>query len=604
MPRQLLHTALVVAAALLGTACENSYTFVSPTTPQGPPPFVGPPRGAEPESPSPAVVAPKEAPPPSKPEALTFFKTQSSAEWVQHNFHLQKTYARVIVVDASGSPPTKITTGQLDLEAGPANEAPLELDVTLSVKSLQEAASASKGGDLIAVMPGHYAGFTLEDKLDTGDERFIHWKALGQPGEVVIDRPTAFDAKWMIVLSAVHHVIIEGFNIAGANEAGQPPIGPKAGILINGDFPLTQKLAHHIAIVGNYSHHHKTWGLHSVDSHTVLLEDNLFASSALEHSAYVSDGSDDYVIRRNVFYGSNASGLQCNIDAVSSLEKIKDMPELAGLGAYRPTRKMALALINKANEKFGANGYPDGRGFNFLIEDNVINENGHAGGGAINLAGVRESLIQNNLVYGNDSSGIVEWDNGNPYDAPLVSPGPKSAAELAENLPLFGCFANVIRNNTVLTQTKGRPALLVGNGSWSNRVYNNILINETKPSINLFPTGIWRFDGSHNVLNTVSYEGNATNLKGMAQNLPDGPGSALGVTHAQLAPQFVRGTLEPWVLLEKSWWKLNPKRPDFRPRAKALHLAGKGDPRELPKTDLEGHARAAADIGAYAAAAP
>jgi hypothetical protein len=34
----------------------------------------------------------------------------------------------------------------------------------------------------------------------------------------------------------------------------------------------------------------------------------------MEHSAYVSDGSDNYVIRRNVFFGSNVSGLQCNLD--------------------------------------------------------------------------------------------------------------------------------------------------------------------------------------------------------------------------------------------------------------------------------------------------
>ncbi len=604
MTRHAVHSALVLVSALLGTACGNTYNFVSPTTPQGPPPFVGPPRPLEPETPPAAVVTPKIEAPPSKPEALTFFKTQSSAEWVKHNFHLQKTYARVIVVDPSGSPPAKITTGQLDLEAGPASQAPLELDVTLSVKTLQEAASISKGGDLIAVMPGRYAGFTLQDKLDTGDERFIHWKALGKPGEVVIDRPTALDSKWMIVLSAVHHVVVEGFNIAGANEVGQPPSGPRAGILINGDFPLTQKLAHHIAIVGNFSHHHKSWGLHSVDSHTVLMEDNLFAHSAQEHGAYVSDGSDDYVIRRNVFVGNNASGLQCNIDAVSSLEKIKDLPELAGLGAYRPTRKVALALINKANEKFGANAYPDGRGFNFLIEDNVVNGNGRAGGGAINLAGVRESLIQNNLIYGNDASGIVEWDNGNPYDAPLVAPGPKTAAELAENLPLFGCFTNLIRNNTVLTETKGRPSLLVGNGSWSNRVYNNILINETKPSIHLFPTGIWRFESGHNVINTVSFEGNAVNLKALATTQPDEATTAQGVTLAQLAPQFVRATMEPWVILENGWWKLNPKRPDYRPRAGALHLAGKGDPRELPKSDLEGRPRKAPDIGAFTAAVP
>ena len=165
----------------------------------------------------------------------------------------------------------------------------------------------------------------------------------------------------------------------------------------------------------------------------MLLEDNLFALSAREHSAYVSDGSDDYVIRRNVFYGSNASGLQCNIDAVASLEKLKEHPELQAAGPYKPTRQYALAVLRLAAEKFGPHAFPDGRGFNYIIEDNVINENGRAGGGAINLAGVRESLIQNNLVYGNEASGIVEWDNANPYDASVVNPTLKTAAQIAEN---------------------------------------------------------------------------------------------------------------------------------------------------------------------------
>ena len=125
-------------------------------------------------------------------------------------------------------------------------------------------------------------------------------------------------------------MIIEGFNVAGSNQAGKAPEGPNAGIMINGNFVHSSKLAHHIALIGNFVHNHKKWGFHSVDSHSVLMQDNLFALSAMEHSAYVSDGSDNYVIRRNVFFGSAASGLQCNIDATSSLEKLKDHPALEG----------------------------------------------------------------------------------------------------------------------------------------------------------------------------------------------------------------------------------------------------------------------------------
>jgi hypothetical protein len=60
--------------------------------------------------------------------------------------------------------------------------------VFVSFKTLQAAAVAAQGGDLIAVMPGHYSGFVLEEKPSADDRRYIHFKAMGEPGDVVIDR--------------------------------------------------------------------------------------------------------------------------------------------------------------------------------------------------------------------------------------------------------------------------------------------------------------------------------------------------------------------------------------------------------------------------------
>ena len=71
---------------------------------------------------------------------------------------------------------------------GPARK----YQVSESFKTLQEAADAAQGGDLVAVMPGHYAGFVLEEKSSAGDNRYIHFKAMGEPGDVVIDQPRAF----------------------------------------------------------------------------------------------------------------------------------------------------------------------------------------------------------------------------------------------------------------------------------------------------------------------------------------------------------------------------------------------------------------------------
>ena len=189
------------------------------------------------------------------------------------------------------------------------------------------------------------------------------------------------------------------------------------------------------------------------------------------------------------------------------------------------------------------------------------------------------------------------------FDAASVSPGPRSVAEVtgADVFPIFGCFNNVVRNNTVLMAVRSRPALSVGNGSWGTRASNNVLVNDELPSIELLNTSIWRFDGSHNVLDRVNYEGPAAALKSLAISLPDGPRSTVGVNRQALLSSFVRPSEEPWIILEGNWWKLNPKRPDFHPRAGSALLAGRADPRDMPLTDLEGKPRPKADIGAYAA---
>jgi hypothetical protein len=598
-PRPVLRDGLLFAAALAAGCAGRE--FVSPATEQGPPPFIGPPEPGDTAAPA-ASAAPVAAPVEAAP--LAFHRTQESTEWVARAFKIQARYARVIAVYTGPKAPATVTVGKLDLAAPPGGEAAAELKVDLAVRSLQEAADAAKGGDLVAVLPGRYQGFTIGDKADAGDERYVHFKALGAPGEVVIDQASPTDKNWMVILQAAHHVIVQGFNVVGPNAPGaQPPAGANAGIFINGDFVSSSRLAHHLAIVGNFSHGHKKWGIHSVDSHTVLVQDNLFAHSAMEHSAYFSDGSDNYVIRRNVFFGSAASGLQVNVDPLASLEKLATHPALH-YPPMQPSRAWALGLLKAATERFGQNAFPDGRGFNYIIEGNVMNGNGRKGGAAINLAGVRESLIQNNLVYGNVSSGIAEWDNGNPFDAAQVDPGPQTPADVtgADVLPLFGCFNNVVRNNTVLMSTRGRPALSVGSGSWGTRARNNILINDELPSIELHPTGIWRFDGGNNVLDRVRYEGTAAALKSLAFSLPDAGHSVTGVSRRSLGSNFVQPGEEPWVILEGSWWKLNPKRPDFHPRASAILLAGKGDAREMPRVDLEGKKRSKADIGAYSAA--
>jgi hypothetical protein len=543
------------------------------------------------------------------PPSPVFYKTQNSDEWVRKTLHIQRRYTRVLLVDGAGDGDRikNVRVAALELNKRNANGQKVAAlyPINAVYKSLQEAADAARGGDLIAVMPGTYAGFVMGDKPDASDGHYIHFKAMGKRGECIINRASERDRDWMILLQAAHHVIVEGFNIAGATGPGMKPVGPRAGIMLDGDFGRSGKQAHHIVIAGNFSHNHLKWGLHSTDTHTVLIQDNLFALSALEHSAYASDGSDNYVIRRNIFFGSRASGLQCNIDSVSSFHELLKNPALRDYRKEEPTRAWALGLIKLATEKFGANNFPDGRGLNFIIEDNVINENGKAGGGSLNLAGLQESVIQNNLIYGNFNHGIAQWDDANPYDESYVEPGPQSSADVKdpEDLPLWGCHSNIIRNNTVLMNNKGRAAMQSRNGSWGTSMHNNIFINDQPFSIEIFNTSIFRLDARFNVINTSSFTGMPEALKVLAIALPEGPSMQSGITREKIAGEFVHYGEGPWVIIEGNWWRLNPNRPDFRPRADSKLLAHRGDASELPPRDLLGSLRHGPSIGALEPAA-
>lgn len=542
-----------------------------------------------------------------------FFHTQNSDLWVTHSIHVQRRYRRVLVVNPTGDNPKRLSIPSLDLNSRTnVNGASREYRINQTFETLQEAADAAEGGDLVAVMPGHYAGFVLEEKPTAADERYIHFKAMGEPGDVVIDQPSRVP-DWMILLRATHHVVIQGFNIAGSNGPGIEPSGPRAGIMLDGDFSKTGKQTHHIVIVGNFSHNHRKWGLHSRDTHTVLMQDNLFAKSAVEHSAYVSDGSDNYVIRRNVFFGSASGGLQCNLDSVSSFHDLIKNSELKDYRKEEPTREWAVGLMKLATEKFGENNFPDGRGTNFIIEENVMNENGRVGGGSLNLAGLQDSLIQNNLIYDNLNHGIAQWNDQNPYDQAYVEPGPSSPDQVKgpDDLPLWGCHGNIVRNNTVLMNNDHRAAMQARNGSWGTKMRNNLFINDQANSIEIYDTSIYRLDSSFNVANTVTYHSSAgddevkempPSLKALATQLPEGPNTISGITQEKAAPEFVRYSNVPWVIIEGKWWRLNPNRPDFRPRPDSKLFAAWGDAKNLPERDLAGHKRTGASIGALAPA--
>jgi hypothetical protein len=536
---------------------------------------------------------------PPRPAAIPcdpFCRTHDSDAWIAASLRVQRTYTRVLAVAAEGAAPRTVRVRPLALDARAPLPAQVELPVTAAFPTLQAASDAARGGDLVVVLPGRYEGFTVDDRPLAGDERYVHFQALGH---VVIDAPTPRDgARWMIYVRAAHHVILEGFELQGRGAPGvEDSPGPWAGIMLDGDFGFSGRLTHHVIVAGNRSHHHRMWGLHATDTRTVLLQDNVFAASAREHGAYVSDGSDDYVIRRNVFFGNHASGLQVNLDPEASLEELRKHAALRGHPAGEG-RAWALGLLREADRIYGPRSYPDGRGERFLIEDNVMNENGAAGGGALNLAGMSDSLIQNNLLYGNRAHGIAQWDNQNPYDRELAEPGPRAAAEVTgpEALPTWGCQRNVVRNNTVIMAAPRRAAFQAVRGSWGSVLANNVFINDEPASVEVSSSAVYRMEFGPNVVRDVALTDGAEALLGLARARPDR--LVTGVTRARFAAEVRRYGEEPWLLPDL---RPNPARPDFHPRRGSPLLHGTGDPAQLPPRDLDGAPRAGADMGALRA---
>lgn len=261
-------------------------------------------------------------------------------------------------------------------------------------KSLQHAADNVGPGDYVIVQPGKYWGFNLT--TDGKPDARITFHAM--PG-VEIDEafPGQQDG---INLEGADFVTVEGFYIHDM---------PRAGLRsVNNDG---------VVLRGNKSESNGYWGILTGWSENIVVENNITTGSEREHGIYISNSADGAIVRNNVSFGNRASGIQFNADR------------------YLPG---------------------DGIHSNNLIEGNVIFENGKGGGAALNLDGVQDSVIRNNLLYDNHATGIVLYVG--------------FAADGSKN--------NIVTNNTVVMAEDARWALLMTDGSDGNVLTNNILLNK------------------------------------------------------------------------------------------------------------------------------
>jgi parallel beta-helix repeat protein len=268
-------------------------------------------------------------------------------------------------------------------------------------QTLQQAANEVVAGDTVIVEPGDYAGFVMGWNFpQTGTASApITWQA--SPG-VVIDAPNPYTADG-IDLEGASYINIEGFTVD--NTSG---LITRAGIR-----SVTNT---NVLIEDNTVENCGDWGILSGFSNNLHIVDNVASGSQIQHGIYVGNTCSNPEVIGNTVFGNNESGIQLNGDASDG-----------GTG-----------IITNA-----------------LVEDNIIYDNGAAGGSAINCDGVQNSEFANNLLYGNQAGGIAlfQIDGGGPS------------------------INNIVADNTIVNAANGRWDINISNAATGNSVYNNILYN-------------------------------------------------------------------------------------------------------------------------------
>ena len=310
---------------------------------------------------------------------------------------------------------------------------------TAPCRQIRRALTLVVAGDTILVADGSYLGFDVRDLVGAAG-RPITIKAQGSSAQVVptTDRP---DNRDTIFITYSSYIVVDGLRSFDATRAA-----------------VRVDSSPHVTIRNSVFGNNTVWGIFTDFSDDLLIENNECYGSVPQHGIYVSNSGDRPVVRGNRVHDNRDSGIQLNADLSQ-----------------------------------GGDGLITGA----LIEDNVIYNNGAGGGGSINLDGVQDSIVRNNLLYNNLDTGIVNYQGNG-------AAGPKGMQVL---------------DNTVVQAASGRYAMLIWRSAGPNTVRNNILYHPSasRGSIDyLNATDILDTDSDYNVITNVT-PNDGTTLYTLAQ---------------------------------------------------------------------------------------
>jgi parallel beta-helix repeat protein len=301
-------------------------------------------------------------------------------------------------------------------------------------QTLQYAVDSVKPGDTILVESGTYAGCRIGN---SGTASAPITLAAAPGAKVLVNTPGpdnmhGSDIEVENFNETVTNWVLKGLEVTG---------GQAYGI----DVRVTQD----ITVEDCTAYGNTRSGIFLAFSDYPTIEGNTSYSNG-EHGIYDSNSGDYPTIRSNDVYDNKDSGIQLNGDVTQ-----------------------------------GGDGIITGA----LIDSNVIWDNGAGGGSGINCDGVQGSTVQNNLLYGNQASGIslFQIDGGGPSEH------------------------DVVVNNTIIQPSGSRWALNIQNGGIDDTALNNILLNAgSSGSIDISSDSLPGFVSNNNVVsNAFTTDGSA-----------------------------------------------------------------------------------------------
>jgi hypothetical protein len=265
-------------------------------------------------------------------------------------------------------------------------------------QQIRAAVAVVQPGDTVLVADGSYLGFDVSSVNGAAGQP-ITIQAQGQNALVTAttDRP---DNRDNIFITYSSYVLIDGLNSSN---------GPRSGCRIDNSPNITVQN-------GTFGSN-ATWGIFTDFSNQTLLQNNECFESGTQHGIYVSNSSQNPVVRLNRCHDNAGCGIHMNGDLSQG-----------GTG-----------LITGA-----------------LVEQNTIWNNGTQGGSGINMDGVQSSTVVDNLLYQNHASGISAFQTDG-------AAGPSNV---------------LIYNNTIDQASDGRAALNISSTAGPLTVADNIFYDE------------------------------------------------------------------------------------------------------------------------------